>query len=266
MHQPKLLISAALLLASATNVQAASSSWFETEGGRIRLVSTGLPDENGQLRGALQVDLKPGWRTYWRDPGDAGVPPQLTPGADGPLGAVTLHYPAPQRFEDHGSHWTGYSQSVSFALDLSLDPSIEGDPFTVDVFLGICQTICIPVQTQLSLDPDLRADDLFDRAVVGAAFDSLPHEAGAQLGITAVEMNGADLLTKASGLAGDDPLLFLAGDGGYQFGTPRFDTTTQRFETEILSRPKVSGSVTIHYTLSHGGNAVQGSFVLPPQP
>ncbi len=54
---------------------ASSSDWFETEGARIRLVTTGKPAADGKLKGMLDIELKPGWKTYWRDPGDAGVPP-----------------------------------------------------------------------------------------------------------------------------------------------------------------------------------------------
>ena len=56
---------------------ASATDWLEVNGGRVRLVTSGLPDSSGLLNGALEIDLEPGWKTYWRDPGDAGVPPQI---------------------------------------------------------------------------------------------------------------------------------------------------------------------------------------------
>ncbi|RUX21351.1 hypothetical protein EOA27_06205, partial [Mesorhizobium sp. M2A.F.Ca.ET.037.01.1.1] len=63
--------------ATGLPAEASSSIWYNSEGGKVRLVTTGKPDEAGKIRGVLDIALKPGWKTYWRDPGDAGVPPQL---------------------------------------------------------------------------------------------------------------------------------------------------------------------------------------------
>src|SRR5688500_18454149 len=60
----------AALLAGG-QAHASSSEWFEMEGARIRLVTASKPDADGRLRGILDIELKPGWKTYWRDPGDA---------------------------------------------------------------------------------------------------------------------------------------------------------------------------------------------------
>lgn len=61
----------------ALEAQAASSDWHETQGGAVRLVTSGISNDQGYLRGALQIRLEPGWKTYWRDPGKTGIPPQL---------------------------------------------------------------------------------------------------------------------------------------------------------------------------------------------
>lgn len=68
---------ALLLLALAPGAHAASSEWHHVEGGSIRIVTSGAPDAQGILRGALEIRLKPGWKTYWLDPGSSGVPPTL---------------------------------------------------------------------------------------------------------------------------------------------------------------------------------------------
>src|SRR3954453_13341134 len=75
---PRPLLAAALLLfATAAPALASSSAWYDADGGSIRLLTSGAPAERGVVQGALQIDLKPGWKPYWLDPGDAGVPPSL---------------------------------------------------------------------------------------------------------------------------------------------------------------------------------------------
>ena len=72
-----LLLGAAIGSATALPAAASSSSWYNSEGGKVRLVTSGKADAAGRIQGVLDIALKPGWKTYWRDPGDAGVPPQL---------------------------------------------------------------------------------------------------------------------------------------------------------------------------------------------
>jgi DsbC/DsbD-like thiol-disulfide interchange protein len=77
----------------ATPALASSTDWFETQGGRIRLVTAGTPDAQGRIKGVLDIALDPGWKTYWRDPGDAGVPPQLDVSGSTNIAEAKLSFP-----------------------------------------------------------------------------------------------------------------------------------------------------------------------------
>src|SRR5690606_17220997 len=126
-------------LVIATPGLAASSAWHVTEGGAVRLVTAEAPG-NGILRGALEIRLEPGWKTYWLDPGEWGVPPQVElvgSGADRP---VKIRFPAPRWMEDEFSAWAGYDRSTLLALELPGDATL---PLAANVFLGICRSICI---------------------------------------------------------------------------------------------------------------------------
>src|SRR3546814_19049068 len=70
-------LTASLLLLGVAMAQAETTPWATNEGGRMRLVAL-PPDADGTVRGALQIEPKPGWITYWREPGDAGIPPHVT--------------------------------------------------------------------------------------------------------------------------------------------------------------------------------------------
>src|SRR5262245_54788615 len=85
-----LFASIAAVSALAGPALAASSDWYQAEGAAVRLLASGAPDEQGVLKGALQIELKPGWKTYWQDPGDAGVPPSLDVSASRNVAAADI--------------------------------------------------------------------------------------------------------------------------------------------------------------------------------
>ncbi|PYE46361.1 DsbC/DsbD-like thiol-disulfide interchange protein [Rhizobium sp. PP-F2F-G20b] len=165
------------IAASGGTALAARSAWVETVGGGIRLV-TGARLADGTLPAMLEIRLEPGWRTYWTDPGSSGIPPEVTITGKG-AGAGSLVYsglrlPAPKRFAEGDLDYTGYDRPVSFPLLLRSD---AGKDLTLEasVFLGICKSICIPVQAELDLALAAdAADNPLDTARVRAAFAALP--------------------------------------------------------------------------------------------
>lgn len=149
----KLPLGLALLAASALPAAASSSRWADSEGGRIRLVTAGLPDKSGRLNGVLHIQLKPSWKTYWRDPGASGVPPQIDVSKATNIAKAEFSYPAPGRHSDGYGEWAGYDRSVSLPVTFTLANPREKAVIEAGVFVGICQTICIPLQARLTVDP-----------------------------------------------------------------------------------------------------------------
>jgi DsbC/DsbD-like thiol-disulfide interchange protein len=69
------------------------------------------------LRAGVEIRLDPGWKTYWRDPGDSGVPPTLDFAGSENVKAVIVLWPAPERFPDGaGGHSIGYMGDIIFPL------------------------------------------------------------------------------------------------------------------------------------------------------
>lgn len=255
----------ALLIATipASLAHAASGAWFETEGGRVRLVTTGLPTPEGTLRGALQIDLQDGWKTYWRDPGDAGVPPGITFSEAGGVRDVTIGFPAPEHFKDGDATSAGYVGSVTLPLTLELKDGTVAGPLKAEVFLGICQEICIPLKADLTIDPAQNADSIFDRATVDSAFGALPEPASEAFRLEEPKVEGDKLTVSARLPKKAEADLFLSADG-YQFGKPRLDPATGAFAVKILSKPKEAKPGTkVLYTLRSGDSAVDGRIALP---
>lgn len=247
----------------ATPALASSTEWFETQGGRVRLVTAGAPDAKGHLAGVLDIALDPGWKTYWRDPGDSGVPPSLTL-LDSSINvlAAELSYPAPQRHDDGYSKWAGYDHSVSLPVTFTLKSPGQAVMIDADIFLGICETVCIPVQAKLQLDPASDPDNATDTALVAGAREALPAPARADFGARIVSLKSDRLLVEATlpqGATSAD--LFIAGDGGYVFGTPEriADDGKVVFSVEVLNRPQQAPAGGLHYTLVSGKDAVAGT-------
>ncbi len=256
------------LFAMATGAMpalASSTDWFETQGGRVRLVTSGKPDAAGRLQGILDIDLDPGWKTYWRDPGDAGVPPQLDISASTNISSAVFDFPAPQHHDDGYSKWAGYDQSVALPVTFQLKAANKPAMIDAHVFLGICETICIPVSTKLSLDPASDPDNADDAALVSAALEALPAAEQPDFGVKIVGKDEKTLLVEA--VFPGNPTsadFFIAGDSGYSFAAPKRVEKGGKtlFSVEILNRPaQVPAEGGLHYTLVSDAGSVSG--VLP---
>ncbi len=170
-----------LLMSAAFSAQAATSDWSETPGGKVRvIIEDAKPD--GEVRGALQIDLNPGWKTYWRNPGDAGVPPQLSIEGDT---FARIDFPAPVHFGAGDEGGIGYKHSVSLPLTFHVKPGEQR--LKGHVFLGVCEKICIPVQAQFDFPLNLTSAQspqaIAARTIIETAFDRLPTPASAEFGI-----------------------------------------------------------------------------------
>lgn len=94
----------------------------------------------------LEIQLAPGWKTYWRNPGDAGIPPTFDWSRSENLREVTVLWPAPSRYDQEGASSAVYHDQVVLPLKISaIDPSKP-----VKLALGLdyaaCKTICVPAK------------------------------------------------------------------------------------------------------------------------
>jgi DsbC/DsbD-like thiol-disulfide interchange protein len=104
------------------------------------------------LRAGVEIKLDPGWKTYWRDPGDSGVPPTLDFSGSGNVKSVTVLWPAPELFPDGaGGNSIGYADHV--ILPLHVAPEDAAKPMSLQIKLGyaICGNLCVPVEANLKL-------------------------------------------------------------------------------------------------------------------
>lgn len=111
----------------------------------------GYPTANGHMI-AARIQLKEGWKTYWRAPGGNGIPPTFNWTGSTNVGAVTFHWPEPKVFNDKSGQTIGYKNEL--VLPIGITPSKKGDPIAVkgEVIFGVCENICIPVKAKFSLN------------------------------------------------------------------------------------------------------------------
>jgi DsbC/DsbD-like thiol-disulfide interchange protein len=144
---------AATLLASSLAIGADAqdaSPWQRDGHSAIRLLAGSR--SGAVLLGGIAFQLQPGWKTYWRTPGDSGVPPRFDFSKSENIEAVTVLWPAPTKFDDGaGGHSLGYKNQV--VLPLRIVAKNADKPVTVraGISYAVCEKICIPVEANAEL-------------------------------------------------------------------------------------------------------------------
>jgi len=117
----------------------------------------------GTIMAALHLRLARDWITYWRHPGESGIPPRLDLSGSGNLARAQLHWPAPRLFTKAGYLSIGYEGEL--VLPLELTPQRADRPINLNVALsiGVCDDVCIPVDMQFTVALDGRGAP--DRAI-----------------------------------------------------------------------------------------------------
>jgi DsbC/DsbD-like thiol-disulfide interchange protein len=123
---------------------ATASPWVEGYNSRVRLIS-------GAGRAGIELSMPKGWKTYWRMPGDTGVPPGFDWAGSTNVAKVDVLYPAPIRMVDQGGTAIGYQDRVIFPLTITPVDADQPVVLTLAFEYGVCKDICIPAEAKLSL-------------------------------------------------------------------------------------------------------------------
>lgn len=207
-------------LAPFSSAKAEISAWSENAGGRMRLVAL-PPEPDGSMRAALQIEPKPGWITYWREPGNSGIPPQVSIDPASGVALDGISYPVPKHIVSGGADDIGYDAPVILPLAMSTKQS---GPVKLEAmaFIGICKEICIPFQTDFSmvLKPVAQSHPQ-EEAIFQAAAASLPKPASADFKVTAhalsADMKSLSLTVTLPQEGGAAPEVIVTGPSGHVF-------------------------------------------------
>jgi len=108
-------------------------------------VLQGYRTSQGTHMAALRIQLQPGWKTYWRAPGDGGIPPQFDWSGSENIKAVQFHWPRPKVALVNGLRTIGYSNEVIIPVEFSLHAKGGAVVLKGRVDLGVCNDICVPM-------------------------------------------------------------------------------------------------------------------------
>jgi DsbC/DsbD-like thiol-disulfide interchange protein len=244
---------------------------------RVRLVSGGQQD--GHLLAGVEIVLDSGFKTYWRNPGESGLPPRFDWAGSRNARAIDLRWPAPRRTEDAGGVSYTYADRVVFPVLLTPEDPKALVRLELALEYGVCKEICIPARAELSLD---LADDPVSEGLIRAALARVPTPRpvgpGSELSILAVEAapspsGNPRIAVTVRAPAGSAPILFPEmPDNWYVSAEPRSEEAgpgTHRFVLTVEERPKdAAGALPLRLTLVAGDRAVESDAVveLPAQP
>ena len=211
---------AVLALACPAGAYAAATGWVGDNHAAARLITaTEATGSASAIEAGLEIRLAPGWHTYWRSPGDAGIPPSIDWAGSDNLAHAEIAWPAPQRWSLQGFETAGYENHVVLPIALTL--AQPGRPVVLHaaVDYAACANICVPYSAKLELSlPAGAATPAPQAALIAAASARVPQSLGAAgIGLISAGAAGggrdASLVVRlrAIGAAFQTPDLFVEG-------------------------------------------------------
>jgi DsbC/DsbD-like thiol-disulfide interchange protein len=179
------------LLTSAPNFAAGAadaSSWDGDARSATRLVSGSRLGGDNFLRAGVEIRLANGWKTYWRYPGDSGVPPVFDFSKSENIKSVSILWPAPHRFTDDGGATIGYKGDVMFPVHVVAENPTRPATLRLALDYAICEKLCIPARGQVMLELASTPSSHDRRLAAAEAQEPKPASVGeaAPFGIAAV--------------------------------------------------------------------------------
>src|ERR1700726_2791045 len=127
-----------------------ASPWLRDGHSAVRLLAGSR--SGAVLLGGIAVKLQPGWHTYWRTPGDSGVPPRFDFSKSENVDAVTVLWPAPTKFDDGaGGSSLGYTHQIVLPLRIVAKNADKPVTLRAEINYAVCEKICIPVDANAEL-------------------------------------------------------------------------------------------------------------------
>jgi DsbC/DsbD-like thiol-disulfide interchange protein len=139
----------------ATAVADEASRWDGDGRSAIRLIAGTRTADDRVIPAGIEIKLKPGWHTYWRYPGDAGIPPHFDFHGSQNVKSVDVRWPAPKRLPEGPVMTIGYDHDV--ILPVAVVPEDPAKPvmLRMKADYAICEKVCAPAdgRAELTLVP-----------------------------------------------------------------------------------------------------------------
>lgn len=227
---------------------------------RISLI--GGEPSGAQRSAGIVVDMDDGWKTYWRNPGDAGIPPSFDWQRSQNISDVQVLFPLPTRHTDASGEAFGYFGQVVFPLLATLRDSAQPAVLGLDMFLGICKEVCIPVSVAVSLPLD-QTPSAAGRRLLMEWQQKVPQQGDVVSSVSYSADDNGPVLELALKYKVDD--ILVEGLGGAYFHAPQFsnDGLTARLSVaNIENFDKLRGQG-LRLTFAAGGMGLEQTVKLP---
>ncbi|WP_455475766.1 protein-disulfide reductase DsbD domain-containing protein [Bartonella sp. B17] len=235
-----------------------ATPWYESDGGRVRLATT-TPSLSGVRNGIIEIILKPGWKTYWRNPGNSGMAPFFN---FNQKVSYEIFYPTPQLYETENDWTLGYKGKVIFPFTVSDSGKDLSGSFT----FGICNEICIPFTVHFNFSPSSSKNKHLPMYLLKDAQASLPRTTHDEFQISVQQDTNALLIKIGNNNKTAPSSLFLDG-GEMQIGPAKKISNNAEctlFSAPIYFIPDKINQI-VFYTVSFKDYALSGTFMLHKQ-
>ena len=231
-----------------------ASDWSKGSTSAARLISSGGLAGDHYAAG-IEIKLDGNSLTYWRNPGDAGVPPVFSFAGSQNLGSTTVKYPAPKRFQEGGLDAFGYRENVIFPLDVT--PIDRSKPVELALHLqyAACDKICIPAEARVKLRLNPIAPAGPQAARIEAFAERLPKPAGqpgAPLVRIVPQVDKKPSWTLSILPASDSADVFAESPEGWYFDTK---AAGKGFTLSLAQKPADAPNSAIEVTLTYVSDA-----------
>ena len=218
----------ALVFLALIAPQQATAQKFTSPYSEVSLVSETthlVPGETAWV--GLHIKIRPGWHTYWRNPGDSGLPTKIAWSLPNGIAAGDIHWPIPEKFAFGPLAGFGYKNETLLMVPLAVGAGVgagEEAKVTANADWLMCADVCVPERATFSLTlpvADRAAgprNALFrtyrDRLPAGPPLAAEGHQAAQAIRITA-------RLPDAGWRAGDGLEFFPASEGAAEASAPQ---------------------------------------------
>lgn len=207
------------------------------------------------------IELDPGWKTYWRMPGEAGIAPEFTWKTSAPAD-IEVSFPAPARYADQSGETVGYEDSALFPVAVTPKAATELD-LSLEIFFAVCKDICIPAKAsaQIALGPMMR--DPSGSARVERARQAIPGQGSAVAAARLVMEDGKPVLQLE--LADLPQDIFVETQGPAYFRAPSFsaDGRMARLPIDNVKDPASLSGASLRLTYRLNGVGLEQTVTLP---
>ncbi len=256
---------------AASATENAGGNWATTDISRARLIAAKMEtDGTREITLGLHIQLKPGWKTYWRSPGDSGIAPTFNWQGSKNIRTTEVLWPLPTAFDSFGFLTWGYEAEVLFPVKIKLEEIHKKLQVKLSFAYGVCKDVCVPITQKFVLNVnniDLISSGeaaIFNRYVAQVPTSYGPNEVASDLVINKVAKDKVLVVATTSG-AFTKPVLILEGEDGDYFAVEdtKVSNSGRRVEfsvdTDFVRRMKSNVGRVLKATIIDGGVGAEGA-------